>query len=176
MFIFRFFHNLYVAIYRWYTLFLIRHATQAAAKLMKMSGKNPDYVPPTPAPYVPPRFDDMDINRAWIVDTKTRGNVWLVVDGYYVHHPKSHPILELRAQWEEKLRKAKEKLAAEKAAAAQSAVAETTTAPTMHEVLVAVDKIQLKEKTEVGATAINDLREAVHAVEKAVIEPEKKAS
>jgi hypothetical protein len=133
MFIFKFisnfFRNLYVSIYSWYALSLIRRATKAAAKLMVMSGKDPNYVAPPPAPYVPTTFNDDDINRAWMVDYKNRGSVYLVVDGYYINNPKAHPILRSRKEWEEKLKKAADKLAADKAATVQSAVVEATAAP-----------------------------------------------
>lgn len=155
----KFLRKIYVAIYRWYTLHLIRMATKATHKLMVMIGKDPNaQLPPPPAPYVPPRFDDMDINRAWMVDTKSRGNVWSVTDGYYVHHPEDHPILRLRRQYEEKLAKQEAEKLAKEAAAKAAEVAE-----------------QALHVTEVGGDAINSLREAVSGVERAVIEPEKKA-
>jgi hypothetical protein len=168
MFIFRFlhnfFHNLYVATFKWYTLLLIRKATKAAAKLMVMSGKDPNHVSPTPAPYIPPTFDDDAINRAWMVDYKNRSNVWLVVDGYYVHHPKSHPILNSRARWEEKLKRAEEKLVAAKAVTMQESVEQANTAPTLKDILVEADKSRWVETQ----------KPVVTVAENPVIDPEKK--
>jgi hypothetical protein len=173
MFIFRFlrnfFHNLYVATFKWYTLLLIRKATKAAAKFMVMSGKNPNYVaPPPPAPYSSPlevSIDESALDRVWMVDSKNRGNIWSVVDGYYVQNPKSHPILKLRDQWEEKLKKAEEKVKAAKEAA-QTAVAErTNTTPTLKEILVETDRQRWEEAQKPMATA-----------PKPVIEVGKKAS
>lgn len=155
---FRFFYHIYVAMYTWYTLFLIRKATKAAAKLMRMVGKDPNYVPPPPAPVEVP-LDDAAIGRAWLVDTKARANIWSVVNGYYIHHPKAHPILKLRAEYEEKQAKA----------AAQKAVKEAEAKATE----LAQKAIQT---TEVGNEAIDSLRKAVHKIEEEVIEPEKKAS
>lgn len=161
----KFFRNVYVAIYRWYTFLLIGMATHAVQKLMVMIGKNPNYVPPAPQPYVPPNYNDMDINRAWMVDHKNRSNIWLVVDGYYVHHPEAHPILKLRTKWEEKLKAALEKLMANKVATAQSVVEESVTAPTMKEILAEADKPRWEEaQKSVAAVA-----------QKVVADPEKKA-
>lgn len=164
----KFFHKIHVAIYRWYTFLLIGMATKAVHKLMLMIGKDPNasrVVEPLPspfpevAPYFPLTVDDAAMNRAWIVDTKARGNVWLVTDGYYVHHPEAHPIVKSRIAYQEKLAKQ----------AAEKAVREA-------EQKAAEIAQQALQVTSVGGEAVDALREATFNVERAVIDPDDKAN
>lgn len=106
----KFFRNIYFVIFRWYTLLLIKMASSAVRKLMLLLNKNPDYVPPPVSKPIHQNFDDLDINRAWMVDTKERSRGWLAVigdDQFYVRNAKEHPLLRVRAQWEEKQRQSK---------------------------------------------------------------------
>lgn len=103
----KFFRNIYLAIFKWYVLFLIGLTTRAVFKLMVSLGKDPNYVPPPPPEYTPPNFDDMDINRGWMVDPKARPNIWDVTGGDYVRNPAQHPLLRIRGIWEEQQKKAK---------------------------------------------------------------------
>lgn len=158
MAIFRFFYNLYVNVYKWYTLFLINKATKAAAKLMVMSGKNPNYVPPPPLPPPQPTIADALTTRHGVSHPTTLPPSFSSIGAPWVKNPKDHPILQSRRQFEEKQAKA----------AAQKAIREA-------EAKAAEVAKQAADITEVGKEAIDSLREAVHNIEEAVIE-EKKAS
>lgn len=157
----KFLHHIYTVIYRWYTLHLIHMATKATHKLMVMIGKDPNAPKPLPQPYVPPKYDDMDINRAWMVDTRERPAKWRWAtssDSDYVKNPADHPIIRSRVVYQQKLAKQAIEQAAKEAAAKAAEVAQ-----------------QALQVTEIGSEAVNSLREAVSGVERAVIESEKKA-
>lgn len=96
---------LYARFYVWFTFFLMNWTTKRVHKLMLKIGKNPDFVPPPPPPKVPFSYNDENINRSWIVNTKVYSPAWLAVtDSYqsYVKSPVEHPVLRSRAVWEEK--------------------------------------------------------------------------
>ena len=142
----KFFHRIYVAIFKWYAFLMLRLATSAVRKLMLMLGKNPDYIPPA----LPPLPVSASLDDAWIVSTRYYKPAWTVdfTNSNYVKNPKDHPIVKQRIELAEKAEKAKKE--AEEAA-----------------------KTPTLQVTGVGGETIDAIQTAVCEIEKTV-ELEKK--
>lgn len=138
----KFFSNLYFRVVQWFATFLINRTNTVLRHLITLKGKDPDFVVPPPQP-PPPANLEVSVNEdraAWIVSTKQRPMRFGVGSAsLWVSQPESHPILQARKAYEDKLAKQ----AAEKAA----------------------KEAQSVELTEVGANAIDALRSAVGSIE-----------